>query len=78
MEFIVKLLAQIFATFKAKNPAIAAIVLLAASTAVYTVANGELYGLFTLPDWGKWAVEVGGLLVTALTGSQTYQYLQKR
>ncbi len=75
MQSIIKLLAQLFSVFKAKNPLVATLVLLASSTAVYTANQGELYGLFTLPEWAKGVVQVGGLFVTALTGSETYKYL---
>ena len=75
MEFIIRLLAQLFAVFKAKNPLVATLVLLASSAAVYTANQGQLYGLFTLPEWAKSIVQIGGLLVTALTGSETYKYL---
>lgn len=75
MDFIIKLLAGIFETFKLKNPFYATLILLASSTAVATAQNGELYGLFTLPEWAKWAVSGVGLFITAVTGSQTFRYL---
>lgn len=75
MDFIIKLLANIFETFKLKNPFYATIVLLASSAAVITAQNGELYGLFTLPEWGKFLVQGIGLFITAVTGSQTFRYL---
>ncbi len=75
MEFLIKLLAQVFEAFKLKNPFWATVVLLLSSTAVITAVNGELFGLFSLPEWGKFLVEGIGLFVTAVTGSQTYRYL---
>lgn len=75
MDFIIKLLANLFEAFKFKNPFWASVVLLASSAAVVTAQNGELYGLFNLPEWGKWAVQSVGLFLTAVTGSQTFRYL---
>lgn len=75
MDFIIKLLANIFETFKLKNPFYATIILVASSTAVITAQNGELYGLFALPDWAKFLVQGIGLFITAVTGSQTFRYL---
>lgn len=75
MEFIIKNLAGLFEAFKFKNPFYASLILLASSAAVVTAQNGELYGLFTLPEWGKWVVQSVGLFITAVTGSQTFRYL---
>lgn len=75
MDFLIKILAGIFETFKAKNPIVASAILVASSLAVVTAQNGELYGLFALPEWARWAVSGIGLFITAVTGSQTYRYL---
>ena len=75
MDFLIKILAGISETFKAKNPLVASVILIASSLAVVTAQNGELYGLFTLPEWARWAVTGVGLFITAVTGSQTYRYL---
>ena len=75
MDFVIKLLAGIFETFKLKNPFYATLVLVASSAAVVAAQNGELYGLFTLPEWAKFTVQGVGLSLTAVTGSQTFRYL---
>ena len=75
MNYIIKILAGIFETFKLKNPFYATLVLVASSAAVVTAQNGELYGLFALPDWAKFAVQGVGLFLTAVTGTQTFRYL---
>lgn len=75
MDFVIKLLAGIFETFKLKSPFWASVVLLASSAAVVTAQSGELYGLFALPEWAKFAVQGVGLFLTAVTGTQTFRYL---
>ncbi len=75
MNFIIKILAGFFETFKMKNPVVASIILVASSAAVLTAQSGELYGLFALPEWAKAIVQGVGIFLTAVTGSQTFRYL---
>ena len=76
MDFIVRFLATLFAKFKIKNPVVAAVVLTLLASAVATVQNGALYGLFPVPEWAETAITYMGLFLTAVSGSQTYQYLE--
>lgn len=75
MDYLIRLLAQLFEFFKTKNPFVATIILLLSSTAVVTVQNGQLWGLFTLPEWGNFLTQGVGLFLTAVTGTQTFRYL---
>ena len=75
MELIIKWLAQLFEFFKMKSPFWATVVLLVSSSAVVTVQNGQLWGLFNLPEWGDFLAQSVGLFLTAVTGTQTFRYL---
>lgn len=77
MNFLVELLARLFSSFKLKNPMVASIVLLALSAITYTATQGSFLGLFPLPAWAEQVVVFVGLFLTAVTGSQTFQYLPK-
>ncbi len=77
MEFFVKFLAQIFASFKAKNPAVAAVILVALSVILNGVTQGSFYGLFVLPEWANETVRYVTMFLLAVTGSQTFQYTNK-
>lgn len=75
MDFITQLLAQLFNSFKAKNPRVAAIILFLLGLIVYFADQGSFLGIFTLPVWAaeplKWVVTLLGFL----TGSRTYSFL---
>jgi len=75
MQFIIELLAKLFAAFKVKNPVVAGVILLVLGAIVHTTYQGETLGLFTLSPGLRSVVEIVGLLLTGITGSQTYQYL---
>lgn len=75
MDFIIKWLASFFASFKAKNPAVAAGILVALSAAIATVESGQLYGVIPVSGWIQEAVKYVGIFLLAATGSETYQYL---
>lgn len=75
MDFIIQLLARLFAGFKLKNPVAAAAVLLLLSAITYTASQGTILGLYTLPAWASPVLTYIGLFLTSVTGSQTYQYL---
>lgn len=77
MDFLVKFLAQMFSTFKAKNPAVAAVVLVALSVVLNGVTQGSFYGLFVLPEWASETVRYVAMFLLAVTGSQTFQYTNK-
>lgn len=78
MDLIVQLLAKLFSAFKAKNPIVAGIILLLLGAAVKTAQDGVFLGLFTLPGWAQQVVEYVGLVLLAVTGSETWQYLQPK
>lgn len=75
MDWIIQLLARLFSAFKLKNPVVAGVILLLVGAAVKTAQDGVLLGLFTLPAWANQVVQYVGLFLLAVTGSQTYQYL---
>lgn len=77
MNFIITWLAQLFSQFKLKNPLVASIVLLVLGATVHTVHQGNVLGLYDVSGWLQTALEVVTIFLTAVTGSQTYQHLQK-
>jgi hypothetical protein len=76
MDFLIKFLAQLFSGFKVKNPVIAAGILFGLGVILNGASTGEFYGLFTLPEWGVEVVRYITMFLMAVTGSQTFQYLQ--
>ena len=75
MDFLIKWLASFFATFKAKNPAVAAVIMVILSAAIATVESGQLYGVIPVSDWVQEAIKYVSLFLLAVTGSETWQYL---
>ena len=74
MDFIIRWLASFFAAFKAKNPAVAAIILTILASAIATVESGQLYGVIPVQGWVQEVIKYVGLFLLAVTGSQTWQY----
>lgn len=74
MDFLIKFLAQLFSSFKLKNPAVAAGILFGLGVLLNGASQGTYYGLFTLPEWGNEAVKYVTMFLLAVTGSQTFQY----
>ena len=75
MDFIIKWLASFFASFKAKNPAVAAILMTVLAAAIATVESGQLYGVIPVSGWIQEAIKYVTLFLLAVTGSETWQYL---
>lgn len=74
MDFIIRWLASFFAAFKAKNPAVAAVILTVLAAAIATIESGQLYGVIPVEGWIQEAIKYVGLFLLAVTGSQTWQY----
>jgi len=74
MDFLIKFLAQIFSSFKLKNPVIAAGVMFGLGAILNAATQGTYYGLFTLPQWADEVIRYITMFLLAVTGSQTYQY----
>ena len=74
MDFIIRWLASFFAAFKAKNPAVAAVIMTVLAAAIATVESGQLYGAIPVSGWIQEAIKYVGLFLLAVTGSQTWQY----
>ena len=74
MDFIIRWLASFFAAFKAKNPAVAAVIMTVLAAAIATVESGQLYGVIPVSGWIQEAIKYVGLFLLAVTGSQTWQY----
>lgn len=74
MDFLIKFLAQIFSSFKLKNPVVAAGILFGLGVILNGVTQGTFYGLFTLPDWANEVVRYVTMFLLAVTGSQTFKY----
>jgi hypothetical protein len=77
MNLFIQFFAAVFAKFKQKNPAIAGIIALVLIVAVYTAEQGTALGIFTLPSWAAEAVKTVSLLLLALNGAHTSQYVGK-
>ena len=77
MNLLIQWLASLFSSFKAKNPGVAAIVLFILATAVHTVHEGNVFGIFPVDGWLQTALEYVTIFLTAITGSQTWQILNK-
>lgn len=75
MDFLIKFLAQIFNSFKLKNPAVAAAILFGLGVILNGATQGTYYGLFTLPEWANEVVRYVTMFLMAVTGSQTFQHL---
>ena len=77
MNLFIQFFAAVFAKFKQKNPAVAGIIALVLIVAVYTAEQGTALGIFTLPSWAAEAVKTVSLLILALNGAHTSQYVGK-
>lgn len=75
MDFLTTILAQLFEKFKAGNPKVAALVLLALFTLVEAAHRGALLGLFPDNATLAEAVRLVGAFLLAVTGSRTVQFL---
>lgn len=74
-DFLTRLLAGIFETFKTKNPKLAALILLLLSVVQYVAEQGSAFGLFLLPDWLAQGLSIVSWVLTALVGTSTFAYL---
>jgi hypothetical protein len=77
MNLFITFFAAVFAKFKQKNPAIAGIIALVLIVAVYTAEQGTALGAFTLPTWAAEAVKTVSLLLLAVNGAHTSEFLRK-
>lgn len=77
MNLFITFFAAVFAKFKQKNPAIAAIVALVLMVAVYAADQGTALGIFTLPGWAAEGVKAVSLLLLAVNGAHTSEFLRK-
>lgn len=74
MDYLTKLLAQLFDNFKAKNPKIASIILLVIGILIYAINNGlgDILG-HDLSVYSTWILIAYGFL----TGTRTTQILNE-
>jgi hypothetical protein len=75
MEFLIKFLASFFSKFKAKNPAVAAVIMTVLSAAIATVESGQLFGAIPVTGWLQEGIKYVGIFLLAVTGSETWPYL---
>jgi len=75
MDFAIKFLASFFSKFKAKSPVVAAVTMTVLSAAIATVESGQLYGVIPVTGWLQETVKYVGIFLLAVTGSETWQYL---
>jgi len=74
-DFITKLLAQLFDSFKTKNPKVAAVLILVLVTLVNFAEQGTMLGLISLPEWAAETVKWVSLVLLGILGSRTTQIL---
>lgn len=74
-DFITKLLAQLFDAFKAKNPKVAAVLILVLVTLINFAEQGTMLGLLSLPQWAAETVKWVSLILLGIMGSRTSQIL---
>jgi len=67
--------AAAFAKFKQKSPIIAGIIAFALLVIVYAADQGTALGIFTLPQWAADTVKYVGMILLAVNGAHTSQYL---
>ena len=77
MNLFIQFFAAVFAKFKQKNPVVAGIIALVLIVAVYTAEQGTALGIFALPNWAAEGVKTVSLLLLALNGAHTSQYVGK-
>ena len=75
MEFLIKFLASFFSKFKAKNPAVAAVIMTVLSAAIATIESGQLFGAIPVTGWLQDGIKYLSIFLLAVTGSETWQYL---
>ncbi len=75
MDFLTKILAQLFDTFKANNPKVAAIIILVLMTIIGFADQGSMLGLFSLPGWAAETLKWVSTVILAIVGSRTAKYL---
>lgn len=74
-DFLTKILAQLFDSFKLKNPKLAAIVVIALVTIIKFAEEGTALGLFVLPEWAADGVQWVSTLLLAIVGSRTTRFI---
>jgi hypothetical protein len=77
MNLFITFFAAVFAKFKQKNPFIAGIIALVLLVAVYAADQGTALGIFTLPSWAAEGVKAISLLLLAVNGASTSEFLRK-
>ena len=77
MNLFIQFFAALFAKFKQKNPVVAGIIALVLLVSVYAADQGTALGIFTLPSWAAEGIKGISLLLLAVNGSSTSQYLNK-
>lgn len=77
IKAVIGLLAPVVDRFKAKNPAVFAVIQALLFTSQYVLANGSEWGIFP-PDleWIQTTLQVITWVLTALIGSRTFKFIQ--
>lgn len=74
-DFMTKILAQLFDSFKMRNPKLAALVVVLLVTIIKFADQGTALGLFVLPEWAAEGVQWVSTVLLAIVGSRTTRYL---
>lgn len=74
-DFLTKILAQLFDSFKLRNPKLAALVVVVLITIIRFAEEGTALGLFALPEWAAEGVQWVSTILLAIMGSRTTRYI---
>ena len=77
LQFLIPILAKIWDTFKAKNPAIAAIIALVLGTVIYFAEQNTVLGVIPISDTVANIIQTISTTWLALNGSRTFNYVPK-
>lgn len=75
LQFIIPILAKLWDTFKAKNPAVAAIIALVLGTIIYFAEQNTVLGVIPVSPVVANIVQIVSTVWLALNGSRTFNFL---
>lgn len=76
-DFITKFLAEMLERFKTANPKTFAVLALVVLTLTYSAQQGNLLGLYPLPEAVAAAIKWIGPLLGTLISAQTFRYISE-
>jgi hypothetical protein len=77
LQFLIPALAKLWDSFKAKNPAIAAIIALVLGTVIYFAEQNTVLGVIPVSESLANIIQTVSTFWLALNGSRTFNYVPK-